>query len=147
MTKHPSILYSAVFSLLFLSGCNKSTDSTNDATKHNKLTVTEQCKPVENKCEIFGEKIKLKLQFKAAPSYQRLLPVILESFDSTLESAFITMIIDGEETPAIEMKSSNAKKWEAQLMTFAKIKKDNIKIRLLISYNKKLYSAEFPILY
>jgi len=147
MTKYRTIIYSTVFFLLFLSGCNKSDNSSDSMAGHNSLTVTEQCKPVENKCEIVGANIKLKLQFKAAPSYQRLLPVTLESFDFSLESAFITMIIDGKEMPAIEMKRSDNKSWEAQLMTFASIKKDNIKIRLLVSANKELYSAEFPIQY
>ncbi len=147
MTKHQTIIYSTVFFLLLLSGCNKSTESTDTVAKHNDLTTTGQCKPVENKCEILGAKIKLKLQFKATPSYQRLLPVTLESFDTPLESAFITMIIDGEEMPAVKMTNSKGKSWEAQLMTFAKIKKDNIKIRLLISHNKELHSATFPIQY
>ncbi len=147
MTKYRTIIYSTVFFLLFLSGCNKSDNSSDSMAGHNSLTVTEQCKPVENKCEIVGANIKLKLQFKATPSYQRLLPVTLEAFDASLESASITMIIDGEEMPATKMKNNGENGWEAQLMTFAKIKKDNIKIRLLVSANKELYSAEFLIQY
>ena len=147
MTKYRTIIYSSAFFLLFLGGCNKPNDSIGSNAKHSELTVTQQCKPVENKCEISGANIKLKLQFKATPSYQRLLPVTLEAFDAPLESASITMIIDGEEISATKMKNNGENGWEAQLMTFAKIKKDNIKIRLLVSTNKELYSAEFPIQY
>jgi hypothetical protein len=148
MNKYQTIIFCISFFLFFLSGCNKSAGSTDNAVKKNSLVSTGECKPVENKCRILGAGIKLNLQFKAAPSYQRLLPVILTSTDNALESVSITMIIGGKEMPAVQMKALNDKKrWEEQLMTFAKITKDNIKIRLVVSSKSELHSAEFPVQY
>jgi hypothetical protein len=148
MNKYQTIIFCISFFLFFLSGCNKSADSTDSVAKKNDLIATGECKPVENKCEILGAGIKLNLQFKAAPSYQRLLPVILTSTDKALESVSITMIIGGEEMPAVQMKAlSDKKRWEEQLMTFAKITKDNIKIRLVVSFKSEIHSVEFPIQY
>ncbi len=144
MTQFITTITYTTFFLLLLIGCDKPASS---SVTPNDLIVTDQCRPVDNKCELLGAGIKLHLQFKATPSYQRLLPVILGSFDTTLKSVSISMIIDGKEMPAIEMKDIGGRQWEAQLMTFAKITKDNIKIRLSVSHHTKLLTAVFPVRY
>jgi len=132
--------------LIVLSACfNKN----NDFADANKLIVNQPCMPVKNNCEILLDKnIKLHLKFMASPSYQRLLPVSLESRDAVMNNITITMIIDGKEMPSEKMLlSENKKIWEAQLLPFAAVTKDNVKLRLEVTYNNKLYVAEFPVTY
>ena len=134
-----------ILTISLLSGCGKGSD---DLTSQNTLSVNGVCKPVINQCEIVGENIRIKLQFKATPSYQRLLPTVVETPNTLIQNISITMIIDGKEMPALEMKKSAVNQWETALMTFAKVTKDNIKIRLVVSYNnKRKDSAVFPITY
>jgi hypothetical protein len=131
-----------------LSACFNTDDEMAGAKK---LVVTQPCLPVDNNCEILLESldnVKLRLQFKAPPSYQRLLPVTLESTEASLENILITLLIDGDKMPAEEMKISGDKQyWEAQILPFATVTKDNLKVRLTISYKASRYFAEFPVSY
>lgn len=132
--------------LLALSACFNTDDGPIGAKK---LIVNQPCLPVENNCEILlDDNTKLRLQFKAPPSYQRLLPITLESTNASLESISISLLIDGKEMPSEKMRVSEDKKyWEVQLLPFATVTKDNLKIRLTVSYKATLHFAEFPILY
>lgn len=132
--------------LLTLSACFDTDDGLADAKK---LIISRPCLPLENSCQILlDDNVKLQLQFKASPSYQRLLPVTLESNDTTLEDISILLLIDGKKMPAETMKMSEDKKhWEAQILPFATVTKDNLKIRLTLTYKGSLYSAEFPVKY
>ena len=50
--------------------------------------------------------------------------------------------------PSEKMKVSEDEKfWEAQLLPFAKVTKDNLKVRLTVSYKSILHFAEFTVLY
>jgi len=132
--------------LVTLNACFNKDDGLTNAKK---LMVSQPCLPVENNCEILlDDNVKLRLQFKAPPSYQRLLPVTLESNNATLENISILLLVDGKKMPAENMKMSEDKKyWEAQLLPFATVTKDNLKVRLTMSYKGSLYSAEFPIIH
>lgn len=132
--------------LLTLSACFSTNDDLADAKK---LIVSQPCLPVENNCEILlNNNIKLHLQFKAPPSYQRLLPITLKTTEATLENISISLRIDGKEMPSEKMRAREDKKvWEAQLLPFATVTKDNIKVRLTVSYKGILHFAEFPALY
>lgn len=124
------------------------TGSSDDITKDKRLVVTQECKPLENQCEILGIGLKLNLQFKAAPSYQRLLPITLTSEKNSLDDVSMSLLIDGEEMPPVKMKQVGDKQhWEAQLMPFATVNKHNLKIRLVVSYKAALHFAEIPVLY
>lgn len=124
------------------------TGSNDDITKDKKLVVTNECKPLNNQCEILGIGLKLNLQFKAPPSYQRLLPITLESEKNSLDDVSMSLLINGEEMPPVKMKQLGDKKhWEAQLLPFATVNKNNLKIRLVVSYKAALHFAEFPIVY
>lgn len=138
------ILFS--ITLITLSACFNNNDDLADAKQ---LIVNQPCLPVENDCEILlNDNVKLRLQFKAPPSYQRLLPITLESSETMLENISIMLLIDGQKMPSEKMKASEDKKhWEAQLLPFATVTKDNLKIRLTISYKASRYFAEFPIVY
>jgi len=145
MTKIKSIILLSI-TLVTLSACFNKSDGYTDAKR---LIVSQPCLPVENNCEILlDDNIKLRLQFKTPPSYQRLLPVAIESTEATLEDISILLLIDGKEMPSEKMKVSEDKKvWEAQLLPFATVTKDNLKIRLTVSYKATRYFAEFPVIY
>ena len=132
--------------LVTLSACLGKND---DFAGAKKLVVSQPCLPIENNCEIFLEdNIKLSLKFKAPPSYQRLLPITLETNDTKLDNITISMLIDGKKMPSETMKpSENKKVWEAQLLPFATVTKDNLKLRLKITVKSKTYAAEFPVIY
>lgn len=134
-----------VFILAALSAC----DNSGQAPKNAKaLNITERCKPLENKCELLAQGLNLQLQFKVAPSYQRLLPITLESKEKGLEKATIVLIIGDKEMPPILMeKAADNKHWSAQLMPFAAVSKDNLKLRLTISSQSEIFYAEFPVHY
>lgn len=151
MTKKPkiSLLLSAflIFCAYILNGCFNNNSSGNSVSGK-QLVVTHQCKPLENQCEILGEGVKLYLQFKTQPSYQRLFPIALESKNNPLDSASMMLVIGGKEMPPVELKSSADKKyWRASLMPFAEVTKDNLVIHLSVSYETELYTAKFPIAY
>jgi hypothetical protein len=135
--------------LVMLSACFNEGNSFSNAKK---LTLNKPCLAVENKCEILlindNDNIKIHLYFKAPPSYQRLLPITLESSNTKLNNISISMIIDDKEMPPEKMKlSENKTLWEAQLLPFATVTKDNLKLRLIVSYKSELYFAEFAVLY
>lgn len=122
--------------------------NTNDKiTKDKKLVVTNVCKPLNDQCEILGIGLKLNLNFKLAPSYQRLLPVSLTSEKNSLDDVSMSLLINEEETPPVKMVSMNGdkKKWKVQVMPFSTVTKNNLKIRLVVSYKASLYFAEFPV--
>lgn len=145
MTKLKTIILLCI-TFVTLSACFNTSDDFADAKK---LIVNQPCLPVEGNCEILlKDNIKLRLQFKATPSYQRLLPVTLESTDASLENISILLLIDGKEMPSENMKVSEDKKyWEAQLLPFATVTKDNLKVRLILTYKDSRYFAEFPVIY
>jgi hypothetical protein len=139
------IIVISIATAFLLSGCEK---PSNNVVNGKQLVVTTPCKPIENNCRIEGEGLKLKLQFKAPPSYQRLLPITVESIDNSLDELLISMIIDGKEMPAVKMDDMGDKKmWGAQLMTFAIVTKDNLNIKINLTHNAKAYFAEIPISY
>jgi hypothetical protein len=144
MTAYQIIVIS-ITTVFLLVGCE---NPSNNAIKGKQLAVTTPCKPIENNCKIIGEGLKLNLQFKAPPSYQRLLPITVESMGDSLDELSISMIIDGKEMPAVKMDNMGDKKlWSAQLMTFAIVTKDNLSIRITMTHNAEIYFAEIPISY
>ena len=135
--------------LVALSACF---DKSDDFANAKKLIISQPCRPLENSCEILLAKsdgnIKLHLQFKAPPSYQRLLPITLESSEATFENISIQMLIGGKKMPSEKMKLSEDKKyWEAQLLPFATVTNNNLSFRLIVTYKSELYFAEFPVSY
>ena len=116
-------------------------------TKDKKLVITNDCKPLSDQCEILGIGLKLNLSFKFFPSYQRLLPISLTSEKNSLDDVSISLLINGEETLPVKMVSigGDKKNWETNMMPFSKVTKENLKIRLVVSYKASLHFAEFPI--
>ncbi len=149
MSKHKTVaIFMAPFLVLggWILADIYSNNSNNDLTKDKKLIVTNNCKPLENKCEILGIGLKLNLSFKAPPSYQRLLPITLVSEQNSLDDVSMSLLIGGKEMPPMKMKQIGDKKnWQADLMPFATVNKDNLKIRLAVSYKAALHFAEFPV--
>jgi hypothetical protein len=149
MTKHQTV---AIFMapLLALGGyilAGIYTDS-DDISKDKKLVLTGTCKPVQDQCEVLGIGLKLNLNFDAAPSYQRLLPITLTSEKNSLDDVSMSLMIDGKEMPPVKMIQGGDKKlWRANLMPFATVTKDNLTVRLAVSYKSALHFAEFPINY
>ena len=119
----------------------------NSITQDKKLVVTDRCKPLNNQCEILGIGLKLNLVFKAFPSYQRPLPIMLISEKNTLDDVSMSLLINNEEMSPTKMtpiKGDN-KKWEVQLMPFSKIENNKLKMRLVVSYKAALHFVEFPV--
>jgi len=116
-------------------------------TKDKKLIVTNDCKPLSDQCEILGIGLKLNLNFKFAPSYQRLLPISLTSEKNSLDDVSLYLLINEEKTPPVKMVSigGDKKNWETNMMPFSKVTKENLKIRLVVSYKASLHFSEFPI--
>lgn len=122
--------------------------SSNDKIiKDKKLVVTNVCKPLSDQCEILGIGLKLSLNFKIAPSYQRLLPISLTSEKNSLDDVSMSLLINEKETSPVKLlsMSDDRKRWETQIMPFSIIKKDNLRIRLVVSYKASLHFAEFPV--
>ena len=147
MNKHLALI---IFIALAQMGCDKPTDKPSNAKP---LTVINSCKPLENKCEITGTGVSLKIAFKAEPSYQRLLPIVLESTNA-LEAVSMTLVIADKEMPAEKMKNiggngegGDKKHWEVQQMPFAEVSKTNLKLRLTVLSNGETYFVELPIVY
>ncbi len=116
-----------------------------DLTKDKKLVVTGECWPLKNKCEVLGIGMEMHIQFKAPPSYQRLLPIELIS-QTSLDDVAMSLIIDGKEMPPVKMsKNKDKKHWEADLLPFGNVTKNNLQIRLAVSYKAALHFAEFPV--
>ena len=141
-----------IFIILAIAGYFLSASFSSNFTKTSaigeKLVVANVCKPLENKCEVSGKDLKLNIQFKARASYQRLLPITLNSSINSLDEVSMSLVIGDQEMPLEAMKSVGDKKhWEVQLMPFAEVTKDNLKIRLTVSSKEKLYFAEIPISY
>lgn len=122
--------------------------STTKLVSGKKLVVTDVCKPLENKCEILGEDLKLNIQFKAAASYQRLLPITLNSTLNPLDEAFMSLVIGEKEMPQEAMINvRDNKHWVVQLMPFAEVTKENLKIRLTVLSKGERYFSEVLISY
>ena len=112
-----------------------------------KLVVTDSCLPIDDRCEILGIGMEMHLKFQAPPSYQRLLPIELHS-KTSLDDVAMSLIIAGEESKPIKMKDTGDKqRWTVDLMPFATVSPDNMKIRLAVSYKAAIHLAEFPIKY
>ena len=115
--------------------------------KDKKLVVTDSCLPVEDRCEVLGIGMEMNLKFNAPPSYQRLLPIELTS-KTSLDDVAMSLIIAGEESKPVKMKDTGDKQhWTVDLMPFATVSPDNMKIRLAVSYKAAIHLAEFPIKY
>ena len=112
-----------------------------------KLVITGSCLPVDDRCEILGIGMVMHLKFQAPPSYQRLLPIELHS-NTSLDDVAMSLIIAGEESKPVKMKDTGDKqRWTVDLMPFATVSPDNMKMRLAVSYKAALHLAEFPIKY
>ncbi len=112
-----------------------------------KLVVTGDCLPVEDRCEILGVGMEMHLKFQSPPSYQRLLAIELLS-KTSLDDAAMSLIVAGEESPAVKMIDSGDKKhWTISLMPTGTVSPGNMKVRLAVSYKAALHLAEFPIKY
>ena len=122
-----------------------STDEIESADK--KLVVTDECRPVDNQCEILGIGMEMHLNFNAAPVDQRLLSIELNS-KTSLDDVAMSLIIAGIEVAPMKMKNTGDKKrWILDIMPIGMITKNNLKIRLAVSYKASLHLAEFPITY
>lgn len=148
MNKHTLTIILAIMSLTlggyFFADFYKG-NNTVDADKT--LLVTGNCLPVDDHCEILGTDMEMRLKFQAPPSYQRLLPIELSS-KTSLDDVSISLIIAGEETKPMKMKNTEDKKhWTSNLMPFAIVNSENMKIRLAVSYKSITHVAEFPIKY
>ena len=122
-----------------------STDEIENADK--KLLVTGDCRPVENQCEILGIGMEMHLKFNTTPADQRLLPVELNS-KTSLDDVAMSLIIAGKEVAPMKMKNTGDKKlWITEIMPIGTITKENLKVRLAVSYKASLHLAEFPITY
>jgi len=149
MSKYKLIIVIIILAIAgyFLSA-NLNDHSTKKLTTGEKLVVTDTCKPLENKCEILGVDLKLNIQFKAQASYQRLLEITLNSSVNPLDEVSISLLIDGQEMPMEAMKSVGDKQhWEAQLMPFADVTKDNLQVRLRVLFNRKFYYSKVAVEY
>ena len=150
MNKYKLLSFSAILFLIvggfILASAYKQPSS--DIAKNKSLVVTGQCDPIHQKCEILGDSdIRLNLQFKAPPSYQRLLPVILNS-ETSLTLVTISLIINGEKMPPQAMQQvADDKHWATNIMPNTSVSNNSLKVQLQVLSDAALYSAEFPIMY
>ncbi len=87
------------------------------------------------------------LKFKTTPSDQGLLPIELIS-ETSLDDVTILLIVAVEEAAPMKMKDSGDKKyWVLEFIPIGTVTKDNLRVRLAVSYKALLCSAEFSVIY
>lgn len=118
-----------------------------DTDTDKKLVVTNECRPVNNQCEILGVGMEMRLKFESTPSYQRLLPIELIS-ETSLDDVAMSLVIAGEELAPVKMQDTGDKKrWTIEIMPNSTPSASNIRVRLAVSYKAALHLADFPVEY
>jgi hypothetical protein len=112
-----------------------------------RLFVTGECKPVEDSCEILGIGMEMHLKFNSTPRYQELLSIELNS-KTSLDDVAMSLIVAGNELAPVKMKNTgNKKNWIIKITPADAVTKDDLKVRLAVSYKASLHFVEFPIKY
>jgi len=112
-----------------------------------KLVITNECRPVDNQCEILGVGMEMRLRFESVPSYQRLLPIELIS-ETSLDDVALSLVIAGNELAPVKMQDTGGKKrWTIEVLPDSTPSASNIRVRLAVSYKAALHLADFPIIY
>ena len=120
----------------------------NDFDKADKrLVVTNECKPVSGQCEILGVGMAMRLSFKNTPQNMDDISVEIHS-KTSLDDIAMSLIVGEEESQPVKMQASNDKKhWMANIKPSTSVGKNNLKVRLAVSYKAVLHFSEFPVSY